>query len=292
MDRASVIPTTSESTMIIHGCTRCRSSSTTIAVGQSIWIDWKKAMTRRRSERSARAPPTRVSSQTGAFMANESSPIRNEEAPRVKRSHGSATCWAQVPMLERRLANQKVPKRLVARRPSDSLRVLITKWRGGSGARKREPGAQAARGRGLENDRAAVELRQIAHDREARARSPAPFRRRARHAGARHPASTESRPGPSSSTVMTISEPLAADASVTRDFAHLQALSRRLPSISSRSSRSHAHRRGRGDREMNGDARVRRGGASTCGRGLPRRLCTEQRAPGVAPEAAARACAR
>ena len=94
-------------------------------------MDWKIAITRRRSDRSARTPPTRVSNQTGAFDANESSPIKNDDAPRVSSSHGSATCWAQVPMLESRLANQKVPKRRVASRLSDSRKLLITDWAGG-----------------------------------------------------------------------------------------------------------------------------------------------------------------
>src|SRR5713101_7724747 len=125
MESASVTPTTTESAMIIHGVTPPVISRITIAVGHSIWIDWKIVITRRRSERSASAPPTRVSSHTGAFMAKESRPIRNDDAPRVSSSHGSATCWAQVPMLESRLANQKVPKRRVASRRSDSPKVRI-----------------------------------------------------------------------------------------------------------------------------------------------------------------------
>jgi len=36
--------------------------------------------------------PTRMRSHTGAFIANVSSPIRNDEAPRVSSNHGSATC--------------------------------------------------------------------------------------------------------------------------------------------------------------------------------------------------------
>ena len=67
-----------------------------------------------------------VSSHTGAFMANESRPMRNDDAPSVSSSHGSATCCAQVPMLESRLANQKVPKRRVASRRSESRKVSST----------------------------------------------------------------------------------------------------------------------------------------------------------------------
>jgi hypothetical protein len=126
IESASVTPTTTESTMIIHGFTAPVTSRITIAVGQSIWIDWNVAITTRRSRRSASTPPASVSSNTGAFIANESSPIRNDDAPSVSRSHGSATCWAQVPMLESRLANQKVPNRRVASRASDSRKVLIT----------------------------------------------------------------------------------------------------------------------------------------------------------------------
>ena len=127
IESASVTPTTTESTMIIHGFTMPVMSRITIAVGQSIWIDWNSAITRRRSVRSASAPPASVSSSTGAFIANESRPIRNEDAPRVSNSQGSATCCAHVPMLESRLANQKVPNRRVASRLSEPRKVLITR---------------------------------------------------------------------------------------------------------------------------------------------------------------------
>ena len=126
------MPTMAERAMIIDGRTRWAISNTTIVVGHNIWIDWNTVMTRRRSERSASAPPTRVSSNTGAFIANESSPIKNDEAPRVSSSQGSATCWAQVPMLERRLANQKLPKRRVVRSLSDSRSVSIAEGFGGA----------------------------------------------------------------------------------------------------------------------------------------------------------------
>ena len=69
-----------------------------------------------------------------------------------------------------------------------------------------------------------------------RGRSRAPLRRRARRAAARHRA-CPSIPGPSSSTAMTMAGPSAAADRMTRDRPHLQALSSRLPSISSRSSR-------------------------------------------------------
>ena len=93
---------------------------------QGIGIDWNSVITLRRSARSASARPTSVSSHTGAFIANEPSPIRNDDAPSVSSRQGSATCWAHVPMLESRLANQNVPKRRVASSPSDSRNVLIT----------------------------------------------------------------------------------------------------------------------------------------------------------------------
>ena len=76
-------------------------------------------MTRRRSARSASTPPTSVSSNTGALIANASSPIRNDDAPRLSSSHGSATCCAQVPMFDSRLANQNVPKRRVRSSAND-----------------------------------------------------------------------------------------------------------------------------------------------------------------------------
>jgi hypothetical protein len=62
---------------------------------------------------------------TGASIANESSPIKKGEAPSVRSSQGSATCWAHVPILERRLANQNVPNRLVASRRSESRKVWV-----------------------------------------------------------------------------------------------------------------------------------------------------------------------
>ena len=52
--------------------------------------------------------------------------------------------------------------------------------------------------------------------------------------------------------VMTMFEPSIDEVMLTRDFAHLQALSRRLPSISSRSSRLHA------DGVIGGDVHVDR----------------------------------
>src|SRR5579862_4291929 len=82
-------------------------------------------MTVRRSDRSASAPPASVSKSTGAFIANESRPIRNDDAPSVSRSHGSATCCAHVPMLDKRLANQNVPNRRVPRRRSEARNVVI-----------------------------------------------------------------------------------------------------------------------------------------------------------------------
>jgi hypothetical protein len=111
--------------MIIHGWIVPTIISMTIAVGHSIWIDWKTVMTWRRSDRSASAPPAKVRSHTGAFIANESSPIRNDDAPRVSNSQGSATCCAHVPILDNKLANQNVPKRRVPNKLKDARNVLI-----------------------------------------------------------------------------------------------------------------------------------------------------------------------
>ena len=116
IDNASVTPTIAESTITIQGRTVPVSSSTTSRNGQSIWIDWHRVMMRRRSLRSASTPPISVNIQTGAAVANESRPIKNDDAPRLSRSHGSATCCAHVPRLDRRLAKQNVPKRRVRRR--------------------------------------------------------------------------------------------------------------------------------------------------------------------------------
>lgn len=88
IDRASVMPTTSDSTLTIHGRTSPARRSPTISIEHSIWIDWKSVITRRRSARSASTPPTSVSTQSGALIANASSRTRNA-TPR-----GSATATA------------------------------------------------------------------------------------------------------------------------------------------------------------------------------------------------------
>ena len=125
IDSASVMPTTSDSTMTIHGRTSPPSRSTTISVGHSIWIDWNSVMTRRRSARSASTPPTSVSAQTGALIANASSPIRKGDAPRVSSNQGCATFCAQVPMFDSRIANQNAPNRGVRRSRRDSRNALV-----------------------------------------------------------------------------------------------------------------------------------------------------------------------
>src|SRR5579863_2021686 len=70
-------------------------------------------MIRVRSFRSARIPPTSTNIQKGAFIAKASRPRRNEDPPMLSNSQGSATDCIQVPILEKRLANQKTPNRLV-----------------------------------------------------------------------------------------------------------------------------------------------------------------------------------
>ena len=70
-------------------------------------------------------PPTSVRIHTGAEMAKASRPIRNDDAPRLRSNQGSATCCAQVPMFESRLAKQKVPKRRVRSRLREFLKALI-----------------------------------------------------------------------------------------------------------------------------------------------------------------------
>jgi len=49
-------------------------------------------------------------------MAKASRPMISGELPRLSRSHGSATCCAQVPILDSRLTNQEMPKRRVRSR--------------------------------------------------------------------------------------------------------------------------------------------------------------------------------
>src|ERR1039458_7873041 len=123
MDKASVMPTISDIATTIQGCTVPARRRPTINRGQSIWIDWKRAITRRRSARSASTPPAIVSSHTGAPSAKLSRPTTKEEALRLSSSQGCATCCAQVPMFDSRLAKQNVPKRLVRRSRSDSSKA-------------------------------------------------------------------------------------------------------------------------------------------------------------------------
>ena len=125
IESASVMPTISDSATTIHGCTVPVSRRTTRAAGHSIWIDWNVAITRRRSARSANSPPASVRSQAGAASTKASSPITKDDAPRLSSSHGSATCWAQVPIFERRLAKTNVPKRRVCKSASDLSKAPI-----------------------------------------------------------------------------------------------------------------------------------------------------------------------
>ncbi len=87
-------------------------------------------MMRRRSPWSASAPPTKMSSSTGAPRAKASSPSRKGEAPRLNISHGCATCCAQVPILASRLANQKVPKRRVPSRRREFRKATLGMGKG------------------------------------------------------------------------------------------------------------------------------------------------------------------
>ena len=123
IDSASVTPTTNDSTMIIHGWTAPVSSNTTSNVGHNIWSAWKPKMIFRRSPRSASTPPTSVNPQAGASIAKASRPTRNDEPLSESISHGCATCCAQVPMFERRLATQNVPKRRVRSRAIEARKV-------------------------------------------------------------------------------------------------------------------------------------------------------------------------
>ena len=79
----------------------------------------------------------------------------------------------------------------------------------------------------------------------ARSRGRIPIRstphRHARLAAARSSSISDAIPGPSSSTVMATVAGSDVDETVTVDVAHVHALSRRLPSISSTTSRSDRH---------------------------------------------------
>ena len=116
-----------------------------------------------------------------------------------------------------------------------------------SGRRQHQLGPQSADRRGAERQRAAIERREIDHDREAKARAGLGLVEPV--AAARAPgcarAATGLRPGPSSSTttrsvcgLRRIPRARSTPRPSTRDCAHLQALSTRLPTISSRSCRS------------------------------------------------------
>jgi hypothetical protein len=81
-----------------------------MSTGQMTWMPWKNSAVRRRSRRSARIPPARMSTHTGASPMNESRPTRNGEPDRSRTSHGSATCCIQVPVFDRRLPTQRSVK--------------------------------------------------------------------------------------------------------------------------------------------------------------------------------------
>ena len=57
--------------------------------------------------------------QVGAPSAKVSSPTRKDDAPKLSISHGCAIFWAHVPILESKLAKQKVPNRRVSLKRSD-----------------------------------------------------------------------------------------------------------------------------------------------------------------------------
>jgi hypothetical protein len=96
--------------MTIHTWMWPVARSTTMRIGQTTWIPWKKSAVRRRSRRSAMIPPARMSSQMGASVMNESRPSRNGEFESRSTSHGSATCCIHVPVFESRLPNQRSAK--------------------------------------------------------------------------------------------------------------------------------------------------------------------------------------
>src|SRR5581483_904006 len=100
-----------------------------------------------------------------------------------------------------------------------------------------------------------------------------------------------SSPGPSSSTVIATVVSPDADDTRARDRAHLHALSIRLPSISSRSSRSPRNVWPASQATSMATARSAWSGASVRASACAD-ASTAQTAPGVAPDGAARACAR
>jgi len=151
------------------------------------------------------------------------------------------------------------------------VQVAPSRVSGRSGRREPQPRANAALGRAVEGDGPAVQLRQVADDRQAQARAGRGF------VGRTPRCSTVScseglRPGPSSSTrIRTPDSPIPSAKAVsrTRDRDHLQALSSRLPSISSRSSGSTLVGGGRLSRGRarasapDGELRARRGSRKT-----------------------------
>src|SRR5664279_154939 len=96
-----------------------------IANGHSIWMDWKKVMMLRRSRVSANTPPKSVSSQIGALVAKLSRPKMKGDAPKLSNSHGSATDCDHVPILDKKLATQKVPKRGLASRRNEAFNSSV-----------------------------------------------------------------------------------------------------------------------------------------------------------------------
>ena len=93
-------------------------------MGHNIWINWHIAITFLLSALSASKPPSSVSSNTGAPKAKASNPRMSGGAPKLSNTQGWATCWLQVPIFDKKLANQNVPKRLLFNNWTDSTHAL------------------------------------------------------------------------------------------------------------------------------------------------------------------------
>jgi hypothetical protein len=147
--------------------------------------------------------------------------------PRAGYIHGAHSHSAVPPLISSATSKSLAMNRTFGRSRSDLDHVL---------SRQCESRARAPHRRFLKRNRSAVNLGEIANNREPR---PEPCAASSARTPRRRTASRieGSIPGPSSSIAITIRSPSFEQVSLTRARAHLHALSSRLPSISSRSSR-------------------------------------------------------
>ncbi len=140
IESASVMPTTAERAMMATTLSLPSQSRITSKSGQAAWMPWNRPITARRSRRSARTPPARIRSQTGAPAANESSPTRKGELLRVaaRAGHGLGDLLHPAADVRQEVADPQDGE--VARAQGAKAAVRERVGAGGVGGRRHEPG--------------------------------------------------------------------------------------------------------------------------------------------------------